>query len=499
MGIVEDITKKKKSTEQIQRERILLRTVIDNIPDSIYVKDIKARKILANKADVEITGNQSESDIIGKTDLELFPSDDGENGFRQDMKVLQTGKPILNDEQNFIDSKGHKQWIQTTKAPLYNELGQLVGLVGIGRDINIQKLAEEQLNINLDLIKSLIESIPMGMNVVDSQGNILFQNNIFINQVGYNAQGKKCWDTYRDDKSQCQNCPLKKGIEMGVTRTFEEQNLLGGKIIQLSQTGILFNDQIAMLEVFHDITPIRESEKKLKHYSEELQKSNASKDKLFSVISHDLKNPFNSILGLTSLLKGNIKVFNEDELSEIVGELYAEGNNAFILLENLLNWSRSQLNKITPYPAHFNIGKTVEQVIRLLSEMANKKKISIDVKIDMELELIADETMIETVIRNLISNAIKFSNKKSRISIEAKKIEQMVQLTIKDTGVGMEPQIVEKLFRTGTYHTTYGTSDEKGTGLGLQICKEFMEMNKGEIKVESEIGVGSIFYLTLPS
>ena len=499
LAIIEDMTVKKQSIEQIQRERILLRTVIDNIPDSIYVKDIKARKLLANKADVEITGNQSESAIIGKTDLELFSSDDGENGFRQDMQVLQSGKPIINNEQNFIDKKGNKQWIQTTKVPLYNELGQLVGLVGIGRDINAQKLAEEQLNQNLDLIKSLIESIPMGMNVVDSSGNIMFQNDIFINQVGYDAQGEKCWDTYRDDKSQCQNCPLKTGIELGVTKTYEEKNLLGGKIIQLSQTGILFNDQIAMLEIFHDITPIRESEIKLKHYSEELQKSNASKDKLFSIISHDLKNPFTSILGFTSLLKENITAFDEDELSEIVGALYAEGNNAFILLENLLNWSRSQLNKITPKPTDFIIRKTVEQVVRLLAEMANKKKISIAFNIDQELKVFADETMIETVIRNLISNAIKFSNEMSTISIGAIKIDHTIRVSIKDSGVGIEPMIVEKLFKTGTYHSTFGTSNEKGTGLGLQICKEFMEMNNGGISVESEIGVGSIFYLTLPS
>jgi PAS domain S-box-containing protein len=499
LAIIEDITVQKQSIEQIQRERILLRTLIDNIPDSIYVKDINARKILANKADVDITGNQSESDVIGKTDLELFPSDDGENGYKQDIQVLHKGKSIINNEQNFIDKKGNKQWIQTTKVPLHNELGQLIGLVGIGRDINAQKQAEEQLKQNLDLIKSLIESIPMGMNVLDSQGNIMFQNDIFINQLGYDARGKKCWDTYRDDKSQCQNCPLKTGIELGVTKTYEEKNLLGGRIIQLSQTGILFNNQIAMLEIFHDITPIRESEIKLKHYSEELKKSNAAKDKLFTMIGHDLKNPFTSILGLTSLLKENIKAFDEDELSEIVGALYTEGNNAFILLENLLNWSRSQLNKITPKPTHFLIRKTVEQVVRLLAEMANKKKISFEVNVDQELKAFADETMIETVIRNLISNAIKFSNERSTVSIEAKRTDHAIRVSIKDSGVGIDPLIVEKLFKTGTYYTTFGTSNEKGTGLGLQICKEFIEMNKGEISVESEKGTGSVFYFTVPS
>ncbi|MBN2807201.1 MAG: PAS domain S-box protein [Prolixibacteraceae bacterium] len=499
LAIIDDITVKKQSLEQIQRERILLRTLIDNIPDSIYVKDIHARKILANKADVAITGNQSESEIIGKTDLELFPSDDGENGFRQDMQVLRTGKPIINNEQNFIDKKGQKQWIQTTKVPLYNELERLIGLVGIGRDINAQKLAEEQLKQNLDLINSLIESIPMGMNVLDSMGNILFQNNIFIKQLGYDALGKKCWDTYRDDKSQCSNCPLKTGIELGVTKMYEENNLLGGKIIQLSQTGILYNNQIAMLEIFHDITPIRESEIKLKHYSEELKKSNAAKDKLFSIIGHDLKNPFTSILGLSSLLKENIKVFDEEELSEIVAALHSEGNNAFILLENLLNWSRSQLNKITPAPTYFKLRKTIEQVIRLQAEMANKKKIALDVNADHELKVFADETMIETVLRNLLSNAIKFSNEKSTVSIEAQKTGHTIRVSIKDSGVGMDTQVVERLFTSGTFHTTFGTSNEKGTGLGLHICKDFIEMNKGAISVESEKGIGSVFYFTVPS
>ncbi|MFA9391706.1 MAG: PAS domain S-box protein [Prolixibacteraceae bacterium] len=498
LSIIEDITEKKNHIEEIQRERILLRTLIDNIPDTIYVKDLNARKILANLADVEVAGHQKEADITGKTDLEIYSEVDGTNGYNQDMQIIQTGLPILNDESYFFDIKGEKQWIQTTKVPLRNEKGEITGLIGIGKNITERKAAEKALAENYQYIKSLIESIPMGMDVVDCEGNILFQNDIFKNMLGYDARGKKCWKTYRDIQQPCTACPLKTGIELGVTKTYEEEGILGGKIFEISHTGILFEGQLAMLEIFHDITPIRESENKLKQFAIELQSSNAAKDKLFSIISHDLRNPFSSILGFSSLLHENISSFKQEELEEIIEALHVESTTAFTLLNNLLNWSRTQLKKIEAKPYNFILNEVILACLKSVSELSKQKNIQLKVDLTEKFYVFADDTMVETILRNLLTNAIKFTPSEGEITIKVIKKEELIEIAVQDNGIGMSPKILDQLFGSDSYTSSPGTNDEKGTGLGLNVCKEFIEMNNGEIWAESTVNVGSTFHFTLP-
>ncbi len=239
-------------------------------------------------------------------------------------------------------------------------------------------------------------------------------------------------------------------------------------------------------------------EEKVKKRTEELTIANASKDKFFSIIAHDLKNPFNAILGLSDLLIQNWNGMEDDEKLIFIGDLYSSAKNTYNLLQNLLDWSRSQTGNIKVEYSVFNPYQVVEDTIKVLSNHSGRKKISIDNKIPLDTVCYADKNMISTVFRNLISNAVKFSNEEEEISVSQIINGNFCRFCITDRGIGMDKEIINKLFKITEKVQRPGTADEQGTGLGLVLCKEFVEKNGGTISVESEPFNGSNFYFTVP-
>ncbi|HEY3404839.1 MAG TPA: tetratricopeptide repeat-containing sensor histidine kinase [Ohtaekwangia sp.] len=230
----------------------------------------------------------------------------------------------------------------------------------------------------------------------------------------------------------------------------------------------------------------------------ELQNLNATKDKFFSIISHDLKGPLNSLISFSGLLINHADSLSKEEIQMLAKDLDKSLKNLFALLENLLEWSRSQTGNIEFDPEPFDLASTLEQNKDLLLQQAQSKNITLVNAIATGVPVSAHKNSINTVIRNLISNAIKFTPQGGRISMGVKANGKEWIVSIADNGVGMSPDVVEKIFRIDTRHTTKGTANEKGTGLGLILCKDFVEKNGGRIWVESEIGKGSVFYFSLP-
>jgi signal transduction histidine kinase len=236
----------------------------------------------------------------------------------------------------------------------------------------------------------------------------------------------------------------------------------------------------------------------IKYQRDEYQKLNATKDKFFSIIAHDLKNPFSGLIGLTDTLLTENKSFSEKELNEVYADLNETSKVTYSLLENLLLWSRAQTKSLHIVPEIIVTDKIIEEVISLYSKQAKAKNIEISAQTETGLKIYADINMVRTVIRNLVSNGIKFTNQRGRISIISKKAGKYAEISVNDTGVGLSQEDIDKLFRIDVNTIGIGRHHDKGSGLGLILCREFVEMNGGTIRVESTIGKGSSFIFTFP-
>jgi len=366
---------------KLQKERLLLRTVIDNIPDSIYCKDTAGRKTLANHTELRYALVTSETEILGKTDFDLYPKELAEAFYADDQMVLQTGQPVINREEFVMDNNGRKRWLLTSKLPLKDEVGNITGIVGIGRDVTIRRQIQEEIKLK----------------------------------------------------------------------------------------------------------------------NEELICSNAEKDKFFSIIAHDLKGPFNGFLGLTQVMAEELPSLTPAEVQKIAVSMSNSAKNLYHLLENLLEWSQIQQGAFPFNPEAIQLGIVVRSSIDMIYETAKSKDIEIATDIADGLLVFVDINMVQTVIRNLVFNAVKFTPKGGKVTLLAKVATgNNIEISIQDNGIGMGRNIIENLFRIDVHTNRKGTEGEPSTGLGLLLCKEFTEKNGGKIRVESEVGIGSTFYFTLP-
>jgi len=241
-----------------------------------------------------------------------------------------------------------------------------------------------------------------------------------------------------------------------------------------------------------------ESQQTIQQTNEELKAANATKDKFFGIISHDLKSPINSFLNIATLLMDHIDRFNKEKIYEMAASVRTSGNNLLQLMENLLSWSRLQMNRATFEPALCTLNALVEEVSRALEDGLQEKGIRLVRNFQNNTRIYADSNMIRFILQNLIANAIKFTPRGGEIILSARQDGDMLEIAVSDNGIGISEKNIAKLFRIDVIYTNLGTEKEKGTGLGLILCKEMIEKHGGRIRVESEEKKGSIFSLTCP-
>jgi signal transduction histidine kinase len=259
------------------------------------------------------------------------------------------------------------------------------------------------------------------------------------------------------------------------------------------------------LNLYHAKNELKEMNQKLllsqeavKSVNQQLEQSNKEKDKFFCIIAHDLKSPFNGILGLSEMLRDEAKDIGTDSIVKFANLIHSSTQHTFELLKNLLEWARMQQGRIPFAPKPFLLNDLVNHEIVGLSNVANQKNIELINGLPSKVLLTADENMIRTVLRNLVANAIKFTPKNGKIKIDAHIMSNAVEISVSDTGLGMSQETIAKLFKIETSFTKKGTENETGTGLGLILCKEFIEKHNGRIWVESKEGQGSIFSFVIP-
>ena len=234
----------------------------------------------------------------------------------------------------------------------------------------------------------------------------------------------------------------------------------------------------------------------LENREKELEEINLTKDKLFSIIGHDLRGPIGALLEVLKMIRtGDIK---KSEFNQFVPRLINDVDHISFTLNNLLSWGMSQMNGSTTKPTLYGLELLIDNNVRLLTETAKNKSITIKNNISQELHSYSDANQVDIVIRNIISNALKFTPEKGTITINAKEKTKLWIISVSDTGIGMDEETLGKIFAKNESFTTFGTNNEKGTGLGLSLCKEMVENNGGSIWVKSEIGKGSSFFFSVP-
>ncbi|HCX99071.1 MAG TPA: hypothetical protein DG754_02930 [Bacteroidales bacterium] len=229
-----------------------------------------------------------------------------------------------------------------------------------------------------------------------------------------------------------------------------------------------------------------------------LREAIAAKDRSLQIIAHDLRRPFNILLGVSNLLKTNLDRYDKDKIENLLNLNHKTIEKTYKLLEDLLTWSNSQTGSLPFKPEVLSLQSILYQTFDSFRYSTNSKFIEMDISYDKNIAVVADEFMLRTILRNLLSNAIKFTNKNGKINITAQKRKSHILISISDNGVGIGSESLSEIWSSSNTFSTSGTSNEQGTGLGLIICRDFVEKHEGRIWVESELGKGSTFSFTLP-
>lgn len=261
---------------------------------------------------------------------------------------------------------------------------------------------------------------------------------------------------------------------------------------------ITLNGKPHIISVIHNITERKAAEEQISNKNKELIKLNLEKEKFFSIIAHDLKSPFQGLIGYSEILSKEYDSLEEEEKIAFIKSIEELSHSSYKLLENLLQWTRLQTGQMAFNPEYFNVNVELHSTLSLLKQTAQNKNIDFNYDIDNLLFITADKNMISTIVRNLVSNSIKFTERRGKIELKSFTRDKMVEFIVSDTGIGMDDTIKQKLFSIDKSTGRKGTANEEGTGLGLLLCKEMVEKHGGTISVESKTGAGTTFRFSIP-
>lgn len=368
--------------------------------------------------------------------------------------------------------------------------------------ISERNKATEKLSQSESELKTIFQHAPMMIAGIKPDGSFEIYNKHIEVTLGYKAEELRNFENavqlLMKDESEQKRAITNFRKKPGEFSEYHMKSKKGFDRIQYWATFKLFEDKTIIFG--YDLTELKETQAKLQEREKELKKLNATKDKFFSIIAHDLKNPLNALNGFASLLKEEYDEYSEEERKEIIQNIILSTENMSKLLQNLLEWSRSQMGRLSFNPEVFELQELIKENASLLNAQAAGKHIALKHESSGQSEKVfADKKMISTVLRNLISNAIKFTYPNGNVRIKTSRQNAYYKVEIEDDGTGMTQEEIDKIFDIGEKYKKSGTSNEKGTGLGLNLVMEFVEKNGGTLDVTSELDKGSNFAFTIPS
>lgn len=429
--------------------------------------------------------------------------------------VTHESLPVFNDFFTKVYETHVKQSCEI-RLKLYGEYTMFIHIEGIVStdesrvlvtltDITERELVEQKLQSSEIRYRRLFETAKDGILILDAyNGQIVDVNPYLIEILGYTYEeflGKELWEIGIFKNIEDSKAAFLELQNKGFIR-FEDMPLetKKGRPINVEYvSNVYLVDKAKVIQCnIRDISDRKRAEENLKESENRLRELNATKDKFFSIIAHDLKSPFTSIIGLSELLADQVSKKDYNGIDEYADMIQTSSWRAMDLLTNLMEWSRSQTGRMEFKPVNINLVRLIEEATALLQESANQKNITISKFLPASLISFADKSMINTILRNLISNAIKYTNTGGKIEISAFQGEKELTISVSDDGVGINEENLNRLFLIEAGGSTRGTRDEEGTGLGLILCKEFVSKHHGNIWAESVPGQGSRFAFTIP-
>jgi len=554
--VMRDITDKKKTLKEIndtknkyQKTAEELNFVLDNMRDFVYRQNIEGKFTFVSPAIEFITGFTPEEWHTNYKDV-LTDNPINQMVIKYTEDALFRGIQRPPYEAEVYHKNGNRIVLEVSEIPL-TENGKPNGLIGVARDITERK-KYQKLEKSLYAISSAAttsnNSYELYKNIHEIIKELMPVKNFYI-ALHDETKNVMTFPYHVDefDPSPVGELPFGRGLSEYVLRTKKSQLISKERDMELQEKGevelsgeyteiwlgIYLNFQrnykgVFVVQDYEDPNAFGEkemeilefvsdqivkvidkklAEEKLHQYNRELTEAkrmleitNKNKDKFFSIIAHDLKNPFMSILGTSKLLSDSITDLTMKELAEISETMYSSSENLYKLLENLLSWSRLQLGNMQIVPKKLDAMPLINSVCKIFDLTAKNKNISLVCSVEKNVFAFADKDCFRTILRNLVSNALKFTKSGGIIKISAHADGNgNVKFSVADSGIGMDKETLGKLFDITEKITTRGTDGEAGTGLGLLLCKDLVEKNNGEIFVESEPDKGTTFYFTLPS
>lgn len=496
---INDITERKKLQDTINHERNLLRTLVDNLPDPVSIKDLQGRYLLNNKAHLQVLGADTQEEVLGKTAFDFFPEEDAVIYSTDDANVLKTGRMIIDKVEHAKHMEtGFSYWHMTSKIPISDEAGKRIQLLTISHDITERKRAEDILKETDEFNRSLLMTIPFGMDVVDESGTILFMGEKFRKMFGNDAIGKKCWELYSDNNTQCEGCPLLDGIKTGTTSTFEAHGVLGGKIFDINHTGMIFHGKKAMLEIFHDITERKKSESDLIRSKEKAEESDRLKTAFLHNISHEIRTPMNAIVGFANLLRE--PGLSQEEHNSYTDIISKSSHHLLSIVNDVIEISNVEAGRLKVTLTEGNLTVMLDDLFAQFRPVAGENNLEFSLEMPSAgqiVKLTTDCTKFIQVLTNLLNNAFKFTHT-GKITFGYVFRDPVLEFYVSDTGIGIEHDAQKKIFDRFYQVDNTVTRLHEGTGIGLSISKAYVELLGGKIWVKSAPGKGSTFYFTIP-
>jgi len=484
-----------------------LRALVQTIPDLIWLKDRDGIYLSCNPMFERFFG-ATEADIVGKSDYDFVDRELADFFRENDRKAMEAGKPTINEEWITFEDDGHKAFLETTKTPMYDSDGMLIGILGIGHDITARKKAEEALRESEEKFRALFEQAGDYAFILEPDDKSLLMiadaNESALRVHGYTREeiiGMPVLDL--DMHIDIRSGPeMMKRLMEGETLQFETvHHRKDGSVFPVEVTAKAVQipgKPLFILSTEHDITERKKAEESLIKAKEEAESADKLKSAFLATMSHELRTPLNSIIGFSGiLLQEKPGPLNEEQKKQI-HLVQSSGRRLLSLINDILDLSKIEAGQFTASYEYFDIEEVLEDILKLQAPSINGKGLSLNfIKSKEAIVILSDKLRVHQVILNLVNNAIKFTDKGS-VTIECYKDDDFVKVAVSDTGIGIIEEDLDKLFNPFIQIESHLSRKHEGSGLGLSICQKLMKLLHGTISVKSEYGAGSTFTIALP-